>query len=189
MALARLREEAELAHRNQGSFVFGEGSPYARLVIVGEAPGEEEAETGRPFVGRAGKLLDGLLAQVTIARSEVWITNVVKHRPTRAVDDRLVNRPPTAAEVRADLAWLQRELEILQPRVILCLGNLAASTLIHKNFKMTEERGRWFEGPYGSRILASYHPAFVLRRRGPEQERLLEEVRRDLHEVKRAIME
>ncbi|MBI2864448.1 MAG: uracil-DNA glycosylase [Chloroflexi bacterium] len=185
-ALARLREEARMAGRHETGFAFGEGSPEARLMIVGEAPGRREAELGKPFVGASGKLLDRLLEAARIDRDEVWITNVVKWRPTREEGGR-VNRAPRAAEVAADSAWLERELEVIRPRVVLCLGIRAASSLIHPDFKMNAERGKWFPGPLGSRAMASFHPAYVLRQQGADGEQLIDLMQQDFREIGKAI--
>ncbi|MBI3979423.1 MAG: uracil-DNA glycosylase [Chloroflexi bacterium] len=181
-ALAALRAEALGGPAGPG-LVFGRGNPNARLMIVGEAPGEQEVRQGQPFVGQAGKLLDRLLADAGIDRSEGWVTNVVKHRPTAGLGGSVVNRPPRADEIAADLPWLEREIEVVRPRVILALGNLAARTLIHSRFKMGAEHGRWFPGRFGSQVLATYHPAYVLRRTGQDREEVLRLVRQDLARV------
>src|SRR5207248_1875622 len=144
-----------------------EGSPDARLGLVGEAPGETEAREGRPFVGRAGRLLDHELAAVGIERGALWISNVVKCRPTREEGGRVANRPPTMREVRAWLPLLEEELDILRPRVILCLGGIAAKALIRPDFGMMRERGTWTEAPAIPRfpwlraISATFHPAYL----------------------------
>ncbi len=183
--LRALRERAQQAATASGRhLVFGEGNSCADLVIVGEAPGAEEEEQGRPFVGPAGRLLTRLLAEVGLTRDQVYITNVVKHRPTAVVGGRVVNRPPRAAEIRADRPWLDEELAIIRPRVILCLGNIAARTLIGPHFRFAQDRGRWFTWPDGTRLLATYHPAWVLRQVGPARDAALQTVREDLRRVK-----
>lgn len=153
-------------------YVFGEGNPHARIMLVGEAPGEQEDRAGRPFVGRAGKLLDEMLAVAGISRDDVWITNVVKRRPIRMVDSRKTNRPPTRAEVQACLPVLQAEIAIIRPRTIVCLGAVAASALIRPDFRLNAERGRWFPGPQETRTLATFHPAYLLRLRGVDRNEL-----------------
>ncbi|MBI3909929.1 MAG: uracil-DNA glycosylase [Armatimonadetes bacterium] len=158
----------------------GEGNPEATLALVGEAPGEREARLGRPFVGRAGRLLDQVLAEVGHNRGDLWITNVVKFRPTVEVAGRLRNRAPTGAEMRQWLPALQEELQILAPRAILCLGAVAAKVLIDPKFTLSRECGQWRPGPFGSVIAATYHPAYLLRLEGEAYQRALAEFRADL---------
>lgn len=160
------------------SLVWGEGNPDAAIVIVGEAPGAQEDRLGRPFVGMAGQLLDRELAMAGISRDEVYITNVVKCRPTSSQGGTRANRPPTAHDIAAWRDLLMRELELISPAVVLCLGAVAASTLIHPGFAMNAERGKWFDGPFGSRAMATFHPAYLLRRQqygGGEALRLFRE--------------
>lgn len=186
-ALERLWEEGRRAVGQGKRFVPGEGSPVAQLMIVGEAPGEEEEAQGRPFVGRAGQLLNRVLAEVGIPREQAWITNVVKWRPTAERQGKAVNRPPTGAEVRVGESLLRREIDIIRPGVILCLGNVAARAIISKDFEMSEGRGRWYDGPLGSRAIATFHPAYVLRWRGAGREDVVRTFRRDLQAVRAAI--
>ena len=176
---------ARAAHPDR-RIVCGQGSPSARLVIVGEAPGREEELAGRPFVGAAGRLLNELLTEAGIRRGDVWISNVVKLRPTISSAGTVRNRPPTAAEIREYLPILGEELEVLRPQLILSLGNVASNVLISKVFKMTRDRGRFFPGPYGSRVMATYHPAYLLRLQGQAREEVLEQVREDLRTLARA---
>ncbi len=151
--------------------VFGEGNPEAPLLIIGEGPGQNEDSTGRPFVGRAGALLDQCLRENGITRKHIYITNVVRCRPTlKDETGRINNRPPTPEETRSCSTWLQQTLDIIQPRVILCLGAPAASAIIHKGFKMTQERGQWFESRFAPHALAAWHPAYILRLEGEAYE-------------------
>lgn len=152
--------------RTRRSAVPGEGDAAARLLIAGEGPGESEDEQGRPFVGKAGELLDRILAAAEIPRPSVFITNIVKCRAAEMVEGRLQNRAPLTAEVNACRPYLIRQVEIIQPQVILCLGAAAGRGIIDANFNITEQRGQWFEGPFGCRLVATYHPAFLLRRGG-----------------------
>lgn len=156
--------------RRRGLEVFGEGNLEARLMLVGEAPGKEEAAAGRPFVGAAGILLSKLLERLNIPRGDLWITNVVKTRPVRQGRRGEVNRAPTAREIARDKDVVEAEISIVCPRVIVCLGAVAASTLIHPNLRIRDERGCWFPGPHGSRLMATYHPAYLLRLQGPDYE-------------------
>lgn len=149
--------------------VWGEGDLDAPLMIVGEAPGTEEDRLGRPFVGVSGKFLDSEFAIVGLSRELVYITGAVKCRPTIVRDGRMHNRAPNAAEIAAWRDVLVRQVEIIAPRVILCVGSLAANGLIHPAFTMAEQRGEWFEGPFGTRAMATYHPAYIHRwKRSPE---------------------
>ncbi len=152
--------------RNRRHAVPGEGDARARLMIVGEGPGENEDAQGRPFVGRAGELLDKILEAAEFPRPSVFITNIVKCRAADAVDGRMQNRAPLAPEVAACRPYLVRQVEIIQPRVILCLGSPAGKSVIDPGFSITDQRGEWFDGPFGSGIIATFHPAFILRRGG-----------------------
>lgn len=159
--------------------VFGEGNPCSPVVMVGEGPGEREQEEGRPFAGRAGDLLNKLLAAVELTREELWITNVLKRRAIRLIDGRVSNRPPTAHEVAVYKRYLERELGVISPRIILCLGNVAANTLVHPNFRMTREHGVWFTRPEGRKLMATFHPAYLLRLQGDRREELLHQAIED----------
>jgi len=147
--------------------VFGIGNPNSPLVIVGEGPGENEDKTGEPFVGRAGMLLDDVLRECKMLRKHVFITNVVRCRPTKLEGGRLQNRPPTADEANTCITnWLEPTLTTIQPLVILCLGGPAASAIIRKNFKIMSERGQFFESKYARYAIAGLHPAYILRQEG-----------------------
>lgn len=135
--------------------VFGEGNPRARLMLVGEGPGATEDELGRPFVGKAGELLDRILAAAGFAREEVYINNVVMCRPPG-------NRVPAEAEMAACLPWLRARIRIIRPGVIVCLGATAARALIHPQARITQLRGRWHERG-GIFVMPTYHPAALLR--------------------------
>lgn len=145
--------------------IFGEGNPAADLVLIGEAPGGQEERLGQPFVGPAGQILNEALEAVGLVREELWITNVVKCRPTmEGIGGRLRNRTPTPAEIAWFVPWLQRELEIVQPQAIVCLGATAGTALLGRTLRITRERGTWFDGPNGIPLLVTYHPAYLLRR-------------------------
>lgn len=172
-------EECRTCPLATSRLVFGEGNPNSPLVIVGEGPGEREEIEGRPFVGRAGQLLDRLLASVELTRQGLWITNVLKRRASRVVDGRVKNRLPRSNELAYYKDCLDRELKIISPKIILCLGNLAANVLIHRNFRMTQEHGQWFSGPSGKKLLATFHPAYILRLEGEDYDRVLSETKED----------
>lgn len=146
--------------------VFGEGNPQAPLVLVGEGPGDEEDKTGRPFVGRAGKLLDQALVECGLDRTKVYICNTVKCRAHEVVGGRAVNRAPEADEVEACRPWLAGQLEVIAPKVILCVGAPSAKNLIRKDFAITKERGKYFPCAYARTAIATLHPAYILRQMG-----------------------
>jgi len=172
--MARKAEWEKLKERSAQRFgedsVFGEGTLSSRLAIVGEAPGKREVEEGRPFVGNAGKLLDELLKEAGIDRSKVYVTNVVKVRPTKEEGGRLQNRPPRAGEVREGVEILREELDLIKPEALVLLGTTPAKALIKKSFTLKSERGRLLDSELGLPALATYHPAYLLRLRGVESE-------------------
>ena len=142
-------------HEGRTNCVFGTGNINADVLFVGEAPGENEDKTGTPFVGRAGQLLDKFLYAVDIPRESVYIANILKCRPPK-------NRDPLPAEEDACIEFLRRQVRLIQPKVIVCLGRISAMRLIKPDFKITKEHGEWFEkGNF--LITAVYHPALLLR--------------------------
>ena len=142
--------------------VFGAGPEDAKIMFIGEGPGENEDLQGEPFVGRAGKLLDDMLELIDLDRSKVYIANMVKCRPPK-------NRDPLPEEQNACAPWLSRQIELINPRVIVCLGRISAMRFIRPDFKITKEHGQWFEKD-GRQVMAIYHPAALLRdpRKRPE---------------------
>jgi len=160
--LEKLRQEAGLCRRcglaeSRNLVVFGEGDPGSGMVLVGEAPGAKEDLCGRPFVGLAGQLLSQALEKAGIPREKVFITSVVKCRPPK-------NRLPNRLEVEACLSYLHRQLEIMKPGIIVCLGSLSTRTLLDPRAKITEVRGKWFDQD-GIKIMPVFHPAAILRNR------------------------
>jgi uracil-DNA glycosylase family 4 len=151
--------------RSRSTVVFGVGNPRAKLMVIGEGPGEEEDKQGKPFVGRAGQLLTRMLASVGFDRErDCYICNVVKCRPER-------NRNPEPDEVAACHPFLKAQLDTIRPKVILALGNFAAQTLLGTRDGITKLRGRTY--PYGSSLLVpTFHPAFLLRNPGPQYRRM-----------------
>lgn len=143
--------------------VFGEGDPSSPLVLVGEGPGDEEDKTGRPFVGRAGQLLERALGDAGLSRETVYICNTVKCRACDWETGKPVNRPPTPVETETCRQWLFPQLEFIQPRVILCIGAPSAKNLIKPDFKITQERGRIFRSELARCAIATLHPAYILR--------------------------
>lgn len=154
-----------LAERRR-SVVFGEGDYRSPLVLVGEGPGDEEDRTGRPFVGRSGQLLDRALADNGLSRDNVFICNTVKCRAADWSTGKPRNRPPTPHEVESCRNWLLPQLTLLNAEVILCIGAPSAKNLIRKDFKITVERGKLFKSDLARAILATLHPAYVLRNQG-----------------------
>lgn len=154
-----------LADRRR-TVVFGEGDPASPLVLVGEGPGDQEDATGRPFVGRAGQLLDRALADAGLGRDSVYITNTVKCRACDWSSGRPVNRPPASEETSTCRRWLVSQLAILQPEVVLCIGAPSAKNLIKGDFKITRERGKYFPCDYARTAIATLHPAYILRNAG-----------------------
>ncbi len=161
-------------HKTRTNCVFGAGNPSADVLFVGEAPGEQEDLSGTPFVGRAGKLLDQFLFAVDLPREEVYIANILKCRPPK-------NRDPLPAEEDACMEFLRRQVRLIRPRIIVCLGRVSAMRLIKPDFKITKEHGEWFErGDF--LITAVYHPALLLR-----DPRRKEEMLSDMKKIKETL--
>ena len=135
--------------------VFGVGATDAEILLVGEGPGQHEDEQGIPFVGRAGQLLDDMLEIIGLDRTKVYIANIVKCRPPQ-------NRDPLNVEQDACIGWLRRQTALLRPKIIICLGRVAAKVIIKEDFKITSEHGQWFQRG-GVQMTAIYHPSALLR--------------------------
>ncbi len=164
--------------------VYGEGDPCAALLVVGEGPGETEDKLGRPFVGRAGELLDKMLAAINLPREDVFICNTVKCRPTLDDGKRLRNRAPDPQELKNCRPYLDLQIEIIRPRVILALGAPAAKSFMGEKFSITKGRGQWFVGPAGIPTIATFHPAYILRQTGGELNAMKRLVLADLKAVR-----
>lgn len=149
------------AHATQT--VFGEGPANASVMLVGEVPGDREDREGKPFVGPAGRLMDEALEQAGIDRKTVYITNAVKHFKFVLAGKRRLHQKPTWKEMTACRPWLEAEIEVIQPKVIVCLGATAAQSLLGKDFRLTRELGKFQASDWAPWILATYHPAAVLR--------------------------
>jgi uracil-DNA glycosylase len=148
--------------------VFGEGADSARVMFVGEQPGDQEDKQGRPFVGPAGRLLDDALELAGIDRSTTYVTNAVKHFKWEARGKRRIHAKPTWSEQMACRPWLESELEVVHPRVLVCLGATASQSLLGKQFRVTKERGRWLESDLAEYVTATIHPSAILRQRDDE---------------------
>lgn len=146
--------------------VFGVGNTEAEVLFIGEGPGANEDEQGLPFVGAAGKLLDNMLAMIGLKREAVYITNIVKCRPPQ-------NRDPLNTEKDACIGYLRRQVAMMRPKIIVCLGRIAAAELIKPDFKITQEHGQFFE-KRGVQMTALYHPAALLRDSSKKPETFLD---------------
>jgi uracil-DNA glycosylase family protein len=162
--------------------VFGEGARHARVMFVGEQPGHEEDLAGRPFVGPAGRLLDRALVEAGIDRSTVYVTNVVKHFKWEPRGKRRIHAKPNASEIGACRPWLEAELAVVEPSVVVCLGATAAQALLGRQFRVSAERGRWVKSPLAPRVMATVHPSAILR--APDDETRHAEIRRFVQDLR-----
>ena len=164
--------------------VFGKGRRSARLVLVGEQPGNEEDLQGAPFVGPAGRILDEALAAAGIERSETYLTNVVKHFKWEPKGTRRLHKKPNTREIAACLPWLDKELELIRPKVLVCLGATAAQALLGRDFRVSIQRGRIIATTLAEHAVATVHPSAILRQpTGEERRRELERFTADLEVV------
>jgi DNA polymerase len=171
--LVRAAKRCEACHlyKNATQTVFGEGPVPCPLVFVGEQPGDQEDLQGHPFVGPAGRVLDAALAEVSIPRDQVYVTNAVKHFKWEPRGKRRIHSKPNAMEINACHGWLEAELALVEPTVIVCLGATAAQAFLGRTFKITQHRGEVLDGaPWAPHLIATYHPSALLRMmREPEQ--------------------
>ncbi len=151
--------------KNATQTVFGEGPQTATFMFVGEQPGDREDIAGRPFVGPAGKLLDEALIEAGIARDEVYVTNVVKHFKWEPAErgKRRIHKKPRAAEIEACRPWLDAELRVVKPRVLICLGATAAQAILGRSFSVTRQRGQLIPSALAPNVIATVHPSSILR--------------------------
>ena len=159
------------------NLVFGVGNERAELMLIGEGPGEQEDLKGEPFVGPAGKLLDDMLKMIDLDRSMVYIANIVKCRPPG-------NRDPLGVEQDACRGWLDRQIALINPKIIVCLGRIAAMRFVGPDFRITREHGRWYDVD-GRRVTATYHPSALLRdvTKRPEAFMDLRSIRKEIRAV------
>jgi uracil-DNA glycosylase len=148
--------------RNATQTVFGEGPPRAKVMFVGEQPGDKEDITGHPFVGPAGLFLDRALEEAGIDRNKVYVTNVVKHFKWVPRGKRRIHQTPRASEIRACKPWLLAEIDRIKPRVLVCLGATAAKALLGKDFSVTRQRGKLVESDLAPNVMATVHPSSLL---------------------------
>jgi uracil-DNA glycosylase len=168
--------------------VFGEGGPKPRVMLVGEQPGDQEDIQGHPFVGPAGRILDRALEEAGIDRKEIYVTNTVKHFKWEPRGKRRIHKKPNSLEITACKPWVEAEIEVLKPDVIVCLGATAAQALLGRQFKVTLQRGTFIESPLAPHVMATVHPSSLLR--APDDETRQIEIRRfvaDLKQVNEAL--
>ena len=172
-SLAALREAARGCKRcplwkPATQTVFGEGPERAKVLVVGEQPGDVEDLEGRPFVGPSGKLFDKALAELGVDRGRMYVTNAVKHFKFERRGKVRLHRSPDPGEQRACRIWLEGELARIRPKVVVCLGAIAARNVLGTKFRLMQQRGTWQALPDGTRVLATVHPSWVLRQRDSE---------------------
>src|SRR5207248_2455658 len=163
--------------------VFGEGSRKAKVIFVGEQPGNDEDLAGRPFVGPAGKLLDRALEAAGIDRTQVYVTNVVKHFKWVPQGKRRIHQKPNSREIAACRPWLDAEIDVVKPKVVVCLGATAAQALLGAKFRVSQQRGQLVPSPLAPHVLATVHPSAILR--APDDESRHAEMERFIDDLKR----
>jgi uracil-DNA glycosylase family protein len=163
--------------------VFGEGQRRARVLFVGEQPGNEEDLIGKPFVGPAGRLFDDALTEAGIDRSRVYVTNVVKHFKWEPRGKRRIHKKPNAKEIKACKPWLRAEIAVVKPKVIVALGATAAQALLGPKFRVTQERGKFLESELAPYLMATVHPSSILR--APDDETRRSERRKFVNDLKK----
>ena len=170
-------QKCELA-KSRTNVVFSDGVPNHKIMLIGEAPGYWEDQKGLPFVGKAGQLLDKILASVGFSRNDIYICNTIKCRPPE-------NRNPLPEEKEACKEYLQAQLDILKPKIILVCGNIALNTMLPNERGITHARGKWFDGPYGSKMMPIFHPSYLLRNDSREKGSAKWLMWQDIQEIKR----
>jgi uracil-DNA glycosylase len=191
-SLAAEREEAKECRRchlykHATQTVFGEGPVRAKMMMVGEQPGDAEDLAGHPFVGPAGQLLDRALAEAGIDRKAVYVTNVVKHFKFEPRGKRRIHAKPNSAEIAACRPWLETEILLVKPRVLVCLGATAAQTLLGRGFRVSTQRGTFVPSPLAPRVTATVHPSSILR--APDDESRRTEMKAFVRDLKRIAAE
>ena len=174
-------------HETGTQTVFGEGTSKAEVVFVGEQPGDQEDLQGKPFVGPAGKLLDRALEDAGIDRSQAYVTNVVKHFKWTGRGKRRIHQKPNWSEIAACRPWIEAELDVVQPRVLVCLGATAAQALLGRDFRVSRQRGELVESDLAEKVIATVHPSSILRADDETREREYQELVRDLTTVAKLV--
>jgi len=192
-SLKELREEARGCQdcplwANATQTVFGAGDPHARVMLVGEQPGDEEDKKGLPFVGPAGRLLDRALEAAGVDREHIYITNAVKHFKWQLRGKRRLHKTPAQREIDACRQWLEGEIQAVKPSVIVALGTTAAKALIGPQFKVSVDRGRFVESPLAPYVFATFHPSALLRLQDEEEKQtVFEQLVKDLKLINKAL--
>ncbi len=186
--LSALRKAAKDCHacdlwQRGTQTVFGEGERDAKVIFVGEQPGDKEDLEGKPFVGPAGGLLDKALVEAGIDRKKVYVTNAVKHFKWEPRGKRRIHKKPNAAEIAACRPWLDAEIAVLKPRVVVCLGATAAQALLGRDFRVTQHRGEFVDSPVAPYVMATVHPSSILR--APDEETRHAEMRQFVADLKK----
>jgi uracil-DNA glycosylase len=173
---------------NATQTVFGAGDPHARVMLVGEQPGDEEDRKGLPFVGPAGRLLDRALEAAGVERAHLYVTNAVKHFKFQLRGKRRIHKTPAQREIEACHQWFEREVAAVRPRVIVCLGATAARAVIGKDFKVSVMRGKFVDSPFAPAVFATFHPSALLRLQDEEEkERAFKQLVKDLKLVNKGL--
>ena len=192
-SLKQIREDAKRCRdcplwANATQTVFGAGDPHARVMLVGEQPGDEEDRKGLPFIGPAGRLLDRALEAAGVDRGHVYITNAVKHFKWQLRGKRRLHKTPAQREIEACRQWLEREVAAVRPQVIVCLGATAARSVISRDFKVSTMRGRFVASALAPRVFATLHPSALLRLKDEkEKEAAFEQLVGDLKLINKAL--
>jgi uracil-DNA glycosylase len=173
LSLPQLREAVQGCrgcdlYKNATQAVFGEGAARAEVMLVGEQPGDKEDLTGRPFVGPSGQLLDRALEEAGIDRTQTYVTNAVKHFKWQARGKRRIHQKPTWSDQLACRPWLEAELAVVQPRVLVCLGATASQSLLGRDFRVTKHRGELLDSQLAEHVTATIHPSAILRQQDEE---------------------
>ena len=173
---------------NATQTVFGAGDPHGRVMLVGEQPGDEEDKKGLPFVGPAGRLLDRALEAAGIEREHLYVTNAVKHFKWQLRGKRRLHKTPAQREIEACHQWLEREVKVIQPHVIVALGSTAAKAVISKDFKVSVQRGQLVRSALAPYVFATFHPSALLRlREAEERETAFRQLVEDLRLINKAL--
>jgi len=192
-SIKQLREEARACQdcplwANATQTVFGAGDPHARVMLVGEQPGDEEDKKGLPFVGPAGRLLDKALEAAGVDREHLYVTNAVKHFKWQLRGKRRLHKTPAQREIDACHQWIEGEIEAVKPHVIVALGATAAKALIGPGFRVTLQRGQFVESPLAPCVFATFHPSALLRLQEDEdREAAFQQFVKDLKLIKKAL--
>jgi uracil-DNA glycosylase len=192
-SLKEIREDARRCQdcplwANATQTVFGAGDPHARVMLVGEQPGDEEDKKGLPFVGPAGRLLDRALEAAGVDREHLYVTNAVKHFKWQLRGKRRLHKTPAQREIDACHQWIEREIQTVKPHVIVALGSTAAKAIIARDFKVSVQRGQFVESPLAPYVFATFHPSALLRlREEEEKEAAFEQLVKDLKLIKKAL--